>query len=211
MLFYLVFVAQVFLIYLTSRKVTRGFYMILRSLVSEDKTLSLFSLIFLPGTFLHEASHYLSAKLLLVPVGDFSVKPVRHKQDIKMGSVSIGRTDPIRRFLIGVAPLVLGMIIVTLLSYLISMVDAAWIKILLTFLIFSIANSMFSSKKDLEGAVKLFTTMIIFIIIFRFMGVSVKLPVSAADAIELNSLSQTAVKWFSLPVLINLFIAFLVT
>ncbi|MBP1701841.1 MAG: putative rane protein, partial [Chloroflexi bacterium] len=40
-----------------------------------DLTIMLFSLIFLPGVVLHEASHWLMAKLLRVPTGRFSILP----------------------------------------------------------------------------------------------------------------------------------------
>jgi membrane-associated protease RseP (regulator of RpoE activity) len=40
-------------------------------------TIGLFQLIFLPGVFLHESSHYLMAKILRVPTGRFSVLRAR--------------------------------------------------------------------------------------------------------------------------------------
>jgi len=75
----------------------------------QDVTLVLFSLIFLPGVFLHETSHYLMAKILRVPTGRFSLIP-RQLGDGRflMGDVETAQTDIVRDALIGAAPLMTG-------------------------------------------------------------------------------------------------------
>lgn len=72
-------------------------------------TIGLFSILFLPGVFLHELSHYLTAKLLNVRTGSFSLIP-RSLPDgrLLMGYVETAHTDIIRDSLIGIAPLVTG-------------------------------------------------------------------------------------------------------
>lgn len=72
-------------------------------------TIGLFQLIFLPGVFLHELSHYLMAKILRVPTGRFSILP-RPLPDgrLQMGYVEIARSDIVRDSLIGAAPLIAG-------------------------------------------------------------------------------------------------------
>jgi hypothetical protein len=76
-------------------------------------TIGLFQLIFLPGVFLHELSHYLMAKILRVPTGRFSVLP-RPLPDgrLQMGYVEIARSDIVRDSLIGAAPLIAGTLFV---------------------------------------------------------------------------------------------------
>jgi hypothetical protein len=76
---------------------------------SHRASVILFSLIFLPGVFLHELSHFLTAKLLRVPTGRFSLipKPLPNG-NIRMGYVEVGRADIVRDSLIGIAPLVSG-------------------------------------------------------------------------------------------------------
>ncbi len=74
-----------------------------------DIALLLFALLFFPGVLLHEASHYLMAKLLGVRTGRFSVLP----RDLENGQLQLGyveteRTDLVREFLIGLAPLLAG-------------------------------------------------------------------------------------------------------
>ncbi len=76
-------------------------------------TIGLFQLLFLPGVFLHELSHYLMAKILRVPTGRFSILP-RPLPDgrLQMGYVEIARSDIVRDSLIGAAPLIAGTIFV---------------------------------------------------------------------------------------------------
>lgn len=63
----------------------------------------------LPGIVLHELSHYIVAKLLLVPTGEFHIglRNLRARQ-VSLGSVSIERVDPLRESLIGAAPFAFG-------------------------------------------------------------------------------------------------------
>lgn len=73
----------------------------------------LFSLMFFPGVFLHELSHFLAAKLLQVPTGRFSVFPREMgNHRLQMGFVEVAVTDPVRESLIGAAPLLAGSVFV---------------------------------------------------------------------------------------------------
>src|SRR5512136_519767 len=54
----------------------------------------------LPGVVLHEASHYLAAKLLVVRTNGFSIGiGSTRKKQVSLGSVNIDRTDPVRESL----------------------------------------------------------------------------------------------------------------
>lgn len=73
----------------------------------------IFSIVFFPGILLHELSHFLTAKLLGVKTGNFSVVPKRlNSQQIRLGFVEIEKTDIFRASIIGVAPLINGCIVV---------------------------------------------------------------------------------------------------
>ncbi len=83
---------------------------------SERLAMLLFALLFLPGTVVHELSHWIAARGLGVAAGRVSLLPKpKGKQGLVLGSVMIGKTDPIRASLIGVAPLAGGSLIVLLL------------------------------------------------------------------------------------------------
>lgn len=76
-------------------------------------TMGIFSLIFLPGVFLHELSHFLMAKILRVPTGRFSIfpKPLPDGR-LQLGYVETARSDIVRDSLIGAAPLIVGTFVV---------------------------------------------------------------------------------------------------
>jgi hypothetical protein len=76
-------------------------------------TMSIFSLIFLPGVFLHELSHFVMAKILRVPTGRFSILPQPLPDGrLQLGYVETGRADIVRDSLIGAAPLIIGTLFV---------------------------------------------------------------------------------------------------
>jgi hypothetical protein len=63
----------------------------------------------LPGVILHELSHYIVAKFLLVRTGNIQIGLGNPRaRRVTLGSVNIERTDPLRESLIGAAPFVFG-------------------------------------------------------------------------------------------------------
>jgi hypothetical protein len=76
-------------------------------------TQTLFALIFFPGVFLHELSHFLVAKLLGVWTGKFSLIPqAQANGKLRLGYVETASGGFIRDALIGAAPLVTGSLFV---------------------------------------------------------------------------------------------------
>ena len=74
-----------------------------------ELTVGLFSLLFFPGVLLHEASHFLMAKLLGVRTGRFSILPkVQPGGELQLGFVETAQADFLRDALIGMAPLLSG-------------------------------------------------------------------------------------------------------
>ncbi|MFA5836594.1 MAG: hypothetical protein WC837_06530 [Bellilinea sp.] len=79
--------------------------------------LGLFSLLFFPGVLLHELSHFAMARLLGVRTGRFSLLPkVMANGNLRLGFVETAQTDPLRDTLIGAAPLISGMAVVSILG-----------------------------------------------------------------------------------------------
>jgi len=80
-------------------------------------SLGLFSLLFFPGVFLHETSHFLLARLLGVRTGRFSLIPqVMSGGKLQLGFVETASADPLRDALIGAAPLLSGGVAIVLLG-----------------------------------------------------------------------------------------------
>lgn len=130
----------------------------------------LYSLPLLPGIIVHELSHALTAALLGVPVGRISVRPKRAGQRVQLGFVPIEKTDVVRASIIGLAPLVIGSVVVVLIGYavfglgtvgtalaaedwpsmatgLLEMLEApdTW---LWAYVIFAVSNTMLPSRSD---------------------------------------------------------------
>lgn len=76
-------------------------------------TMGIFSMIFLPGVFLHELSHFVMAKVLRVRTGKFSIFPQSLPDGrLQLGYVETARSDLVRDSLIGAAPLIIGTLFV---------------------------------------------------------------------------------------------------
>ena len=70
-------------------------------------------MLFLPGVFLHELSHYLMAKILGVRTGNFSIFPQSLPDGrLQLGYVETAKSDVLRDSLIGAAPLIVGTLFV---------------------------------------------------------------------------------------------------
>lgn len=104
----------VFLQRLLHREIQAVFLIVSRS---PQFTITLFSVIFLPGVLLHEFSHYLMAVILGVQAARFSLVPQMLPDGrLQLGYVETVKTDIIRDSLIGAAPLIAGGSIVAFLS-----------------------------------------------------------------------------------------------
>lgn len=162
----IIFIELLFLYFLSDR-LTKTIYTLLFFIFrNKYVTVGILTFIFLPGTVIHELAHLLTAEILRVPTGDISFTPKivaieNNKQAVEAGHVTHAATDPLRRFLIGIAPLVWGLgALVVLIGvfqhYLTQSVYLQQQVLLLAgigYLLFAVSNNMFSSRKDMEGAV----------------------------------------------------------
>jgi hypothetical protein len=84
-----------------------GFFLLITR--RPEMSIGLFALLFFPGVLLHELSHYLMARLLLVRTAGFSLIPQARKDgSVQLGFVSVRKVDKLRDALIGLAPLLTG-------------------------------------------------------------------------------------------------------
>ncbi len=105
-LFTLFLLPLVFLQRLLHREIQAVFLIATRN---PQLTVGLFSVLFFPGVFLHELSHFLMAKLLRVRTGKISLLPASLSDGrLQMGYVETEETDILRDSLIGLAPLIAG-------------------------------------------------------------------------------------------------------
>jgi len=213
MFYLIILILEIVVLYFLSRLVVgKLFHLFSQKIGKRNLGLWLFALLFLPGTFIHEISHFLAALFLLVPVGELKLTPNFKESGVDLGSVAIAKTDPLRRFLIGVAPFLSGLSIIFTILFLIStkqFINVWWNNILAAFLIFEVANSMFASKKDLEGALILLT-FIIFVLAFLYLiGFRISLNLSNFFSGSTKEILKSA-NWFLLvPIGMDVFLLML--
>lgn len=168
------FFGSLFILFLLSRMLQREVSALLFRLFHSEKVVVYsMAFLFLPGTIIHELAHYIMANLLFVRTGEIELMPKMQGDSIKLGSVSIVKPDPFRYFLIGIAPFLSGIALILLtLYYGVShdIFSNTWLMIVLGYLVFQIGNSMFSSKKDMEGAFEFFVLVFIIAIVAYVVG-----------------------------------------
>lgn len=212
MVFILIFLLQILALFSLSRKIHNGiFNLFLKLTRSKRASVYFMALLFLPGTFLHEMSHFLAALFLLVPVGRLEIIPTVEGDMIKLGSVGLAKTDPIRRFLIGTAPFFAGTFVILLgihflLAY--DLIKEWFIVLMAIYLIFSISNTMFMSKKDMEGSWKVILLLIFVAVILYILGLDLmQLGVDVHLSGRMLEILKTANLFLLVPVSINLFLS----
>lgn len=137
---------------------------------SEDMVTVGIFLAYLPGVFIHESAHWAMARLLRLKTGKFRVWPQRRGGSIGMGSVNVQQGGVWRDSLVGMAPLIVGSILITLIAqqtFLAFRLTEAWARgawgtglhafwqglsgedgLLWAYLLFAIANAMMPSASD---------------------------------------------------------------
>ncbi|MGE5041499.1 MAG: hypothetical protein ACM3IJ_01205 [Candidatus Levyibacteriota bacterium] len=173
-----IFLIEIFVIFLTSRAIFQSFFVIFYLLFrSEKMSITLLSIFFFPGVIVHELSHLLTAEILGVKTHGIYLVPEYRNGRLKMGSVLVDHSDFIRQFFIGVAPLFTGLWLLSSICYLLfTHLDFAMVLhspfmmvmlLLASYLTFAVTNTMFSSKKDMDGALELFIVIgIVFTVVY---------------------------------------------
>lgn len=179
MILSLILIAEFIALYLLSNRLIRSlnslFLLIFRA---RSVTISLVTLILFPGTVIHELSHLFTAEVLGVRTGKLTLHPTGiESKHFQAGSVEVEKTDPFRRYIIGLAPSIVGIPALTGLSFwaqrLLPEVQASiaagtlftapttWYLVIAAYLIFVISNTMFSSKQDLKDFFPFAATIVI--------------------------------------------------
>ncbi len=156
MIYFLIFILELGLLFYLSKKLINTLAgLIYKIFKTHSAVVHTLAIIFLPGTIIHELSHLLVAGVLFIPVGELSVLPEIEEKGVKLGSVQIGHSDPLRRIIVGVAPVLVGILSIIGILYFIHTGNSFiwWQAILALYLVFEIGNTMFSSRKDLEGII----------------------------------------------------------
>jgi len=186
----LAFIMSAIFLFLSSQALISRLYRLV-------KNINLIFFLLLPGIFLHEFSHILSAELLQVRTGALNLKPEFKDGHLTLGSAQIAQTDPFRLTLIGTAPFIAG---VAVLWLLIKFNPGGWWQILFWYLEFTVANTLFSSPSDLQSAGIPLVLVLILLGVFKLTNLN--LPISLLPFLA-NSFSALA-SVFAYTLVINL-------
>ncbi len=147
------FVVLVLLVslFFISRLTTNELFHFLRMFFKKDSTVfGLVSLVFFPGTVLHEFSHFLMAMVLMLPVHKIQILPEFEKNYIKLGKVLYEKKDFIRGLIVGIAPLFGALFFFWFLSaFRLFPSQNVFLTLGLGYIIFAVSSTMFSSKQDM--------------------------------------------------------------
>lgn len=205
MVYFGLFILEIVTLCLLSRAMSR--------VLSGLMPINLLSFLLLPGVIIHELSHLLIAVILFVPVGNMEFTPKLAHGGVKLGSVEIAKTDPVRRAIIGFAPVFVGLMIVIGIVYLFTSnilffedknaYIFASVLLGVMYLLFAISNTMFSSKADMEGTLEIIVTLLIIAILLYILGLRVPLSL-AWEFLESNSeLVKKSSLFLSAPIVID--------
>ncbi|HKY55067.1 MAG TPA: hypothetical protein VJM08_12205 [Anaerolineales bacterium] len=156
-------------------------------------TMGIFSMLFLPGVFLHELSHYLMAKILGVRTGNFSIFPQSLPDGrLQLGYVETAKSDVVRDSLIGAAPIIVGTLFVAYIAiYRLEMrvlwdvfrngqLDLFWMGVralpqvrdfyLWFYLVFAVSSTMLPSQSDRHAWLELVIYVVVLLGIILLFG-----------------------------------------
>ncbi|MBE9507368.1 MAG: hypothetical protein IMY86_04905 [Chloroflexi bacterium] len=179
-----------------------------------DIAVVLYALPLLPGIILHELSHALAAILMGVRVGRISIRPKRTGQRVQLGFVPVERTDALRTSLIGLAPLLIGSGVITLIGYVAfgigavgtALVEGNWANAagdllgileapdswLWAYVIFVVSNTMLPSRADRQA----WTPVMLFLLLIAALIWAAGLGPAILAGLA-NPLS-TALRWLAM-------------
>jgi hypothetical protein len=172
---FLALLGILFLIFLSSLGVE--YYctkLLMRIFRNNELAARVYAVIFLPGTIVHEFAHIIMAQVLGVRASGMELMPRIEGNKLIMGEVGIEHTDIFRRTMIGAAPFLLGFPFVVLIIYTALMTGVNWWQgLIVGYFVFQIANSSFSSGKDMEGTVIVLVSLVSVGVFLQLMGVPI--------------------------------------
>ncbi len=196
-------------LFLLSRQLTSEIYLFFLSISKRESfATGGLALVFFPGVVIHEIAHYMAAKFLFVHTGRISFMPKREGNYVKLGSVSVAESNFFKEFIIGVAPLFVGVIFILSIVFFMLQDFSSFniIKIILSVIaIFVISNTMYASRKDLQAALPFLVFIIVVGIVLFVVDVRVpNIPIEWLPEIDINRIFYMGSLFLIIPILIDL-------
>lgn len=171
----LLFTIQVIFLFFTSRiAIVELFHILSILLRKRDVVFSLLAVLFLPGTIVHEMSHFLMAILLFLPVGEIRIMPEWEKNQIQLGRVTYGKKDFIRSILVGIAPF-FGALFFFWFTGAFNLFPSGNLlqNLVMGYLVFTVAFNMFSSQQDLVDIIYIIPLTVILGVLIYILNLDI--------------------------------------
>lgn len=190
-------------IFLSQKQITREFGRFVHKLGGDHKAfINFWSAIFLPGTILHEVSHFLVAAMCGVRTGRVEVLPEfieevvvnKEPKPVHLGYVQVSKMNPIQGFLVGTAPFITGLAMLVWLSSIIPnalQTQQYGILGLEVYIFFTVANSFFPSWQDMKHTLSLIVISVLIIATGWYFGFNLVISPSSKVLEVINILSKT--------------------
>ncbi len=203
----LILSAELLLLYFLSAAVSRALYRFFTLLFrTRPIAVSLLLAIQFPGTVIHELAHLFTAEILGVQTGKLRLEPESIREEsIQAGSVMIAETDPVRRALIGLAPLFWGMTALAALSYFIPTLYESvfafglplwenrdfYLLFGVGYLLYAVSNTMFPSPVDMQGVTPILIALVGISVLGGVLGVQIPISIAVAEVVSQLILTLT--------------------
>ena len=196
--------AELLFLFLLSRALTQALYRFVFLITTSSTVgITILSLLFFPGTVVHELSHWIVAEVVRVRTGEMTLYPVVDEGGVRLGSVEIARSDPFRRLIVGLAPIMVGIVILMasyqfyaqyflegftgilrLPSGQVSGIIGQPLFYLYLYVLFSVGNNMFSSKRDLEGFIVVSIVLVLLGLSTYLAGLWPQIPSAIIEKVQ---------------------------
>lgn len=155
------FIIWIALLFILSRRSIQELFTFVAAFTKNTGFINgLMALLFFPGTVIHELSHFLMATVLLLRVREVSVFPRWNGREIKLGYVLYEKKDFLRGVIVGIAPLIVGVLLFFLLAQL-RFSQSLLVQVGIAYAMFVLSTTMFSSPQDLVDAVYLIPLVVV--------------------------------------------------
>ena len=142
------------LLYFVSRKTIHScFFFFSRFLKHPQAAFRMMALLYFPGTLIHEMSHMVMAMMLNLKVRDISLIPKVRGSTLKLGTVWYEKKDVVRGLMVGIAPFFAAMFVFWFIDTWRLLYMNMMIGALVSYIVFAVSSTMFSSKQDLVDLV----------------------------------------------------------
>lgn len=189
------------LIYLSRGHLTKQLFRLVNAHGGGHRAFTiLWSVIFLPGTIIHEMSHFFAAAFTGTHIGKVEIFPKNTPEGIHLGSVQTQQLGLFRGFIVGSAPFLVGLGLLVWLSATFDLrltdngLRITVYDLFRLYLFFTISNSLFLSWVDFKHALPLVAVGVILGIALFAIGVQ---PIISPDSFisKIFSRLQTALAW----------------